>query len=154
MTFDINFQTIPWGAWVAAGAGVLWVVKAWADKSYSAFKAPLTQEQIEQEETARTRRILQSEAFREAADHQVNITMMSEKFFCATENVFLSSMKISDGVRLKVKEEIASQVSDKIAGMGDTQKVMLSAIEDLKAEMIRFGTRLEMHMEQETRNHP
>lgn len=154
MTFEVEFSAIPWPAWVTAAGVFGWMIKAWADKRYAKFKEAPTQEQIEQEETARTRRILQSKAFEEAADHQVNITMMSEKFFCAAENVFTHSMKVSDGIRLKVREEIATQVSDKITGMGDTQKIMLTAIEEMRTELIRFGTRLEMHMEQEARNHP
>lgn len=154
MIMELDLTKVPAWVWTALGAGALWIIKAWADKRYAKFKEPLTQEQIEQEETARTRRILQSKAFEEAADHQVNITMMSEKFFCAAENVFTHSMKVSDGIRLKVREEIATQVSDKITGMGDTQKIMLTAIEEMRTELIRFGTRLEMHMEQEIRNHP
>lgn len=156
MTFDIDFIKIPYWVWGCFGAGSLWVVKAWADKRYQARTDPQTRQQIEDDERSLTNRILRSEQFKEAADHQVNITMMSEKHFCAVEGIFLSSMKISDGVRSKVRDEINSQVGEKITGMGDTQRVMLESLKDIKKSLddlklssVELKTRFDEHIKRD-----
>ena len=127
-------------------------MKAWADKRYQARTEPQTRQQIDDDERSLTNRILHSEQFKEAADHQVNITMMSEKHFCAVEGIFLSSMKISDGVRSKIRDEINSQVGEKITGMGDTQRVMLEGLKDIKKSLhdlklssVELKTRFDEH---------
>lgn len=156
MTFDIDFIKIPYWVWGCFGAGSLWVVKAWADKRYQARTDPQTRQQIEDDERSLTNRILHSEQFKEAVDHQVNITMMSEKHFCAAEGIFLSSMKISDGVRSKVRDEINSQVGEKITGMGDTQRVMLESLKDIKKSLddlklssVELKTRFDEHIKRD-----
>lgn len=156
MTFDIDFIKIPYWVWGCFGAGSLWVVKAWADKRYQARTDPQTRQQIEDDERSLTNRILHSEQFKEAVDHQVNITMMSEKYFCAAEGIFLSSMKISDGVRSKVRDEINSQVGEKITGMGDTQRVMLESLKDIKKSLddlklssVELKTRFDEHIKRD-----
>lgn len=156
MTFDIDFIKIPYWVWGCFGAGSLWVVKAWADKRYQARTDPQTRQQIEDDERSLINRILHSEQFKEAADHQVNITMMSEKHFCAAEGIFLSSMKISDGVRSKVRDEINSQVGEKITGMGDTQRVMLESLKDIKKSLddlklssVELKTRFDEHIKRD-----
>ena len=156
MTFDVDFIKIPYWVWGCFGAGSLWVVKAWADKRYQARTDPQTRQQIEDDERSLTNRILHSEQFKEAVDHQVNITMMSEKHFCAAEGIFLSSMKISDGVRSKVRDEINSQVGEKITGMGDTQRVMLESLKDIKKSLddlklssVELKTRFDEHIKRD-----
>ena len=156
MTFDIDFVKIPYWFWGCLGAGSLWVVKAWADKRYQARTEPQTRQQIDDDERSLTNRILHSEQFKEAADHQVNITMMSEKHFCAVEGIFLSSMKISDGVRSKIRDEINSQVGEKITGMGDTQRVMLESLKDIKKSLddlklssVELKTRFDEHIKRD-----
>lgn len=156
MTFDIDFIKIPYWVWGCFGAGSLWVVKAWADKRYQARTDPQTRQQIEDDERSLTNRILHSEQFKEAVDHQVNITMMSEKHFCVVEGIFLSSMKISDGVRSKVRDEINSQVGEKITGMGDTQRVMLESLKDIKKSLddlklssVELKTRFDEHIKRD-----
>lgn len=156
MTFDINFQTIPWGAWAAAGLGALWVVKAWADKRYEPLAPKKPQAEIERDEIDLGRRILQSKAFVEAADHQVHTTMLSDRFHQSVEGVVLSSAKIISLIDAKAGERVAAQVGEKITGMGDTQRMMLESlkeikksIDDLKLSNMRLETRFEEHVKKE-----
>lgn len=156
MIFEFDLAKVPAWVWPSAGLFFMWIVKAWADKRYQARTDPQTRQQIEDDERSLTNRILHSEQFKEAADHQVNITMMSEKHFCAVEGIFLSSMKISDGVRSKVRDEINSQVGEKITGMGDTQRVMLESLKDIKKSLddlklssVELKTRFDEHIKRD-----
>jgi hypothetical protein len=65
-------------------------------------------------------------------------------------------MKISDGVRSKVRDEINSQVGEKITGMGDTQRVMLESLKDIKKSLddlklssVELKTRFDEHIKRD-----
>lgn len=132
MTFEFDIARVPAWAWAFAGTGILWIIKAWADKRYEAFKTPQTRQQIEDDERSLTNRILHSDQFKEAADHQVNITMMSEKFYGSVEDVFTRSMKIAQNIDTRIAQGISANVGGKIDAISDTQRVLLKVVEEVR----------------------
>lgn len=158
MNFDIDLARVPAWAWAFAGTGLLWIVKAWADKRYAPFVAPLTPEQQDLADKMQARKILATKEFIEAADHQVNTTMMSDRFHQSVEGVVLSSARVQQMMETKAQKEVSAQVSEKIASMGDTQRIMLESLKDIKrsldeakVSMARLEERIDSHIRQEDR---
>ena len=156
MIFDINFSAVPWEAWVGASGADMWVVKAWADKRYAPFVAPLTPEQQDLEDKMRARKILATKEFVDAADHQVNSTMMSGFFREKIEGIVTGSSCIHDMVDKRAQKEVSSQFSEKITGMGDTQRMMLDSLKDIKKSLddlkmssVELKTRLDEHIKRD-----
>lgn len=156
MTFDIDFVKIPYWVWGCFGAGSLWVVKAWADKRYAPFIAPLTDEQKDLEDKMRARKILATKEFIDAVDHQVNSTMMSGFFREKIEGIVTGSSCIHDMVDKRAQKEVSSQFSEKITGMGDTQRMMLDSLKDIKKSLddlkmssVELKTRLDEHIKRD-----
>ncbi len=158
MTIDFSFSSIPWGAWAFAVGGIGWAIKAWADRRYAPFVPPLTPEQQDLADKMVARKILATKEFVDAADHQVNTTMMSGRFHQSVEGVVISSARVQAMMEAKAQKEVSAQVSEKIASMGDTQRMMLESLkeikrslDDAKLSMARLEERIDSHIRQEDR---
>lgn len=156
MTIDFSLASVPAWIWPSAVGVVGWAVKAWADKRYAPFVPPLTSEQQDLAEKMMARKILATKEFVEAADHQVNTTMMSDRFHNSVEGVVLSSAKVAQLIDSKAGEKVAAQVGEKIASMGDTQRMMLESLKDIKKSLddlrlstARLETRFDEHVKQD-----
>lgn len=156
MTFDFSPSSIPWEAWAVGAGFVSWAIKAWMDKRYAPFVAPLTPEQQDLADKMTARKILATKEFVEAADHQVNTTMMSDRFHQSVEGVVISSARVQAMMEAKAQKEVSAQVSEKIASMGDTQRMMLESLkeikrslDDAKLSMARLEERIDSHIRQE-----
>lgn len=155
MIMELDLTKVPVWVWTALGAGALWIIKAWADKRYAPYVAPLTPEQQDLEDKMRARKILATKEFVDAADHQVNSTMMSGYFREKIEGIVTGSSCIHDMVDKRAQKEVSSQFSEKITGMGDTQRMMLDSLKDIKKSLddlklsnMRLETRFDEHVKQ------
>ena len=156
MIMEFDLAKVPTWVWPALGAGALWIIKAWADKRYAPFVAPLTPEQQDLEDKMRARKILATKEFVDAADHQVNSTMMSGHFREKIEGIVTGSSCIHDMVDKRAQKEVSSQFSEKINGMGDTQRMMLDSLKDIKKSLddlkmssVELKTRLDEHIKRD-----
>lgn len=156
MTLEFDLAKVPAWVWPAAGFFFMWIVRAWADKRYAPFVAPLTPEQQDLEDKMRARKILATKEFVDAADHQVNSTMMSGYFREKIEGIVTGSSCIHDMVDKRAQKEVSSQFGEKITGMGDTQRMMLDSLkaikeslDDLKMSSVELKTRFDEHIKRD-----
>lgn len=156
MIFEFDLAKVPAWVWPSAGLFFMWIVKAWADKRYAPFIVPLTDEQKDLEDKMRARKILATKEFIDAADHQVNSTMMSGFFREKIEGIVTGSSCIHDMVDKRAQKEVSSQFSEKITGMGDTQRMMLDSLKDIKKSLddlkmssVELKTRLDEHIKRD-----
>lgn len=156
MTFEVDLSKVPYWIWAALWAGSIWVLKTWLEKKFQPLATPKTPQELERDEIDLGRRILQSKAFVDAADHQVYTTMLSDRFHQAVEGVVVSSAKITSLIDTKAGERVAAQVGEKISGMGDTQRMMLEQLKDIKGSldeskisMARLEEKIKAHIEHE-----
>lgn len=157
MNLSIPDSAIPSADWLWGGAVLVagWMLKKWLDGRYERLKAEKTEGQKIEEIDTLAGKILATEKFKNAADHEAEATLRSDKFWDKVEEIVDRSKAVEEVLNRQIEHKMISQktafqimITESVRGsfdtlqksLGDSQALLLTEIREFRKE---FGEKLE-----------